>query len=251
MNKKRTVTSVSILALAAGLANAPLVLAQTDYTDVNLQISTPSDNATVGSVIKVNGAMDSACQLSDSVYLEDNVNSGSINYRAPYDPKGSHSYSISAAPVVSGNTFTYTIDLSKAYWNREGDLIPQVPQPGQAEIYVSTNYTSEQTCYGSASRKVTIQYPEVVQPTQAQKPKPVPSAIAQQLAPTSSPSPSVKPVMATPTAEVKSENNELDPMAALLLGALLGAAILALAEVSAVEYRKKHGLKGDVAKRKQ
>lgn len=62
-------------------------------------------------------------------------------------------------------------------------------------------------------------------------------------APTPSLAPTVRPAaVATPTATPASaaSTNTISPWVVLLLGALIGAALLSLAEVSALSYQKKH-----------
>jgi hypothetical protein len=245
---KKQLATVAAGTLMAGVFILP-ASAQNDFRDITVTINQPQPNTTVGSKFTVTGTLSDSCPISDTVFLYDHVDSGSDNYARPYDPNDSHSYSVYSPVTINGNTFTYTVDLSKAYWNASGEQVPQVPQPGKANFYFSTEpYYNE--CYGSASVALNIQYPTPVQPTQAQKPKPVPSAIAKaEASPTPSPSPSIAPVMASASPGADTAGASLNPGVALALGALLGAAFLALAEVSALEYRKKHGPSGDLTKR--
>lgn len=230
-----------LVAISLAIALFPS-LALADPVQVDMVVTSPAKNSTVGSQFTIKGTLSQSCPLSNDVYVDDNVDSGSYNYAKPYDAKASHSYSLTAPHSVSGNTFTYTVDLAKAYWNVGGNgspnLIPQVPQPGKARIYIATDYM-DQSCYGSVDPlEVTISYPVVVQPVKAPVPKPVPSAIAAKIS-SPSPSPSVAPVMATP--EVKADNSDnLPSWVVLLLSALAGAGLLSLAEVSALSYLRKH-----------
>lgn len=202
-------------------------------TEVTMDITSPSNNSTVGSVFTITGTLSQPCQLSDTVYLQDNTTSGSENYRNPYDPSASHSYSIVSKPQLNGTKFSYTVDLSKAYWNVFGNdipsgsnLVPQVPQPGKAKVYISNGYQPDSTCYTNGMLEVTIKYPAMVQATRGERPKPVPSQLVEAIkTPSPSPSISVKP---PETADTKEASNKVPAwwvaVALVLGGAVVGGA---------------------------
>lgn len=70
--------------------------------------------------------------------------------------------------------------------------------------------------------------------------------VAAETTPTATPTPTPTPTL-TPSASASpataAATNTISPLMVFLIGALLGAALLSLAEVSAVSYLKKHGKK--------
>jgi hypothetical protein len=141
---------------------------------------------------------------------------------------------------VNGTSFSYSIDLSKAFWNAYApesgpSFIKQVPQPGKLKLSISSNYDEASNCYFYATREVNAQFGSV-QPTVAQTPRPLPSAVAEKLVPSPSPT-------ANPNADVAAVEGEMSPVWWLLIGLVAGITVLGGAEYTARRYRAKHGTK--------
>ena len=242
---KKHLAILSTGALAAGLFALPASAHQGESGII--QVVTPAEGATVGSIFTVTVKVDTEvrCQLPSQIFL--------TSQESAQQPEALASFVIPSLPVyVQSNnpSYTYRVNTAEAYgFDPEGGSVPRVPPAGRYDVVVASD---DEQCDYAFGHSGVFSLAYQTQPVAAPKAKPsVAPQVAQKVLATPSPSPSVAPVMATPTAEVKSDESEIDPMVALILGALLGAAILALAEVSAVEYRKKHGLKGDVTKRKK
>jgi hypothetical protein len=139
-----------------------------------------------------------------------------------------------------GNVTVVKVDLTKPFEYDGDENLADNPKAAPGRIVIKSGGLSESG--KECENVITYTY----QPTASAQSNQ--AAVAKSSTPTPTPSPSVTPVMATPTPEAASGQG-VNPTTALILGALLGAALLSLAEVSALEYRKKHGRAGDIAKR--
>lgn len=212
----------------------------------NYKITLPAPGATVGRTFALKGSITPSVDDIQYVNIE-------IDGQAYVDPRNrTHDPNDYTQPYfypftdAQGN-FDLTIDLSGnnvlEQYVFEGGVYKTIRSPIAAgthklrvgfDGYFCSNGPAEQTfILQDAAPKTVAQ----TAPRYQQAPKPAPSA---------SPSPSVAPVMATPATETA--GSSLNPAVALALGALLGAAILALAEVSALEYKRKHGARKQLKK---
>lgn len=188
-------------------------------TAAQVAITSPSANSTVSSIFTLTGTATPVCRLSNNVFASDNQVSGTIE----------------SIPQRSGNRFTYTVNTAKVL-TRDG-LDPYTLKAGKIELTV---YADDPGCdYDYESVILTLQYPAAPPPPQAQKKQvEVPAKVEQAVA---SPSPSPTPLVINEAPAVKdSFFDKLDSPWWLVLGALLGAALLGLAQYTAHRYHLNH-----------
>jgi hypothetical protein len=235
---KRQIAILAAGILMAGVFVLP-VSAQEDpgpCSNVATTVSLPTNNSTVGRVFTVQGKIKQTIQGGAEyqngpivIFIDDGF------YILP-ERRGNPDKQGEIFPLTRADgSFTVSIDLNGNSVIEQSDGSEKSVSDGKHVLRVS-GYGDG--CQAAPPAEVTLNVQSaapaaarvVTQTTQ----KPLPA-----LTPT--PSPSIAPVMASSSPEAKTGGASLNPAVALGLGALLGAAILALAEVSALEYRRKHG----------
>ena len=216
--KKSLLSLVPVLALAAVIA-VPSVGASSGLTiDAPKAGSTVEDSATFGGYASVapggevsgNTTNGSECSGPTAVMFTDS--SGAKAYAAVNDTS-------QGSLKLTGTRWSLPIDLSTDVFSQSGNTRKVALKPGRLTLTVSSQASG-------CEATVTYDY----QPQDA-------TATAAAETPTPTPTPSDSPeliVAVEPT-------NTIDPVWVFLAGALIGAALLSLSEVSAVSYLKKHG----------
>lgn len=221
---KRQFAFTFVLLLALGFGGSVAFAQEGGGT---VEIINPKDGGTVGTNFTVTGTVDGNCELGSEVLLLPQTGN---------DESGT-AYLIYSQPTETATGFTYRINVAEAYKTEGlGELTPAVPPAGSYKLEI---YSTSLNC-NAPSVGVNLAYS--TQPASAPKTKPsLPPQVAQRIAtptPTPSATPSESPAL---IVTVEEESNTIDPVWVFLAGALIGAALLSLSEVSAVSYLKKHG----------